>query len=335
MKTGRFARFVLLFALVAALVSSFVLGGFYSPWNSHHNASPPGFPDSGSQWVDWMQSPAQVPALPADPREPEPRAVTARAERIRRDAAAIRKESEKAGGWDKWRVATATYRGHLQARMDALKAQAEPANGPGYEVLEGRDQFPLFEVQSRWNLNYLVDPGLMDGFEKDRPVIAASRWLRKQGIDLIFVPIPKMTEVYIEHFLDPAPADGIIVPHVRKALLNLLENDVEVVDGFSLLRAQRDTDKEYLYNPADDHWAPRATVWRSATSSDWISVRPASPRPWPSSNVWSFRRALPAIYADPCNPCDICSAFHPAHPTRKSSPRFARCYGQVRSSARR
>jgi hypothetical protein len=66
-----------------------------------------------------------------------------------------------------------------------------------------------------------------------------------------------MTEVYIEHFLDPCPPDGIIAPHVRRTLLEMLDDDVEVVDAFPLFRAQHDTDREYLYNTADSHWAPR------------------------------------------------------------------------------
>jgi len=89
-------------------------------------------------------------------------------------------------------------------------------------------------------------------------VVAAQDWLKQRGIDLIFVPAPKMTEIYSEHFFDPSPPDGIVAPHVRRTLLELLEAGVEVVDGFRLFRSYRYADSEYLYNTADPHWAPRA-----------------------------------------------------------------------------
>jgi hypothetical protein len=66
-----------------------------------------------------------------------------------------------------------------------------------------------------------------------------------------------MTEIYIEHFVDPCPPDGVIAPHVRRTLLELLEAGVEVVDGRRLFRPLRESGLEYLYNTGDTHWAPR------------------------------------------------------------------------------
>src|ERR1700722_7867708 len=72
-----------------------------------------------------------------------------------------------------------------------------------------------------------------------------------------------MTEVYIEHFVRPCPTDGIIAPHVRRMMLESVEQDVEVVDGFRLFRSLRDVDSECLYNTCNAHWAPRASgIWR-------------------------------------------------------------------------
>jgi hypothetical protein len=200
---------------------------------------------------------------PVDPREAEAFAVDARALAIRRDAESIADECRLAAGgdWDRWRRDTDRYRSALRAKSESLKA-IDPALPDSslhkFAVLEGRDNFPLFEVAARQELNYLYDPASLDEFRRQQPVVAAHRWLRERGIDLIFVAVPKMTEVYVEHFLDPCPPDGIIAPHVRHALLELLEDDVEVVDGFRLLRPFRDPDAEYLYNTADTHWAPRA-----------------------------------------------------------------------------
>ncbi len=200
---------------------------------------------------------------PPVPPPPEPGVVAARAEVIRRDATAIRAECQRAAGgdWDKWQRDTAPFRAALKAKVDALKT-FDPPRAPWldsrYEALEGRDGFPLFEVGAREHLRYLYDPAALDGFRRDRPVAAAHRWLHGQGVDLIFVPVPKMTEVYAEHFLDPCPPDGVVAPHVRRTLLELLDDGVEVVDGYRLFRPARRPDPEYLYNTADPHWAPKA-----------------------------------------------------------------------------
>jgi hypothetical protein len=194
------------------------------------------------------------------PRQLEPRAIAARSEMIQRDANAIRAECQSAadGDWGQWQEKTAGYRADLKQRVGALKQLDKPrALDSLYEPLEGRDKFPLFEVGAREHLNYLFDPALLDDFRRTRAVVAAQRWLGRQGIDLIFVPVPKMTEVYIEHFLDSCPPDGNIAPPVRQALLELLDSGVEVVDGWRLFRSLRNADREYLYNTADTHWAPR------------------------------------------------------------------------------
>jgi hypothetical protein len=196
-------------------------------------------------------------------------AAKARADLIRGTAGALRAECQAAAGgdWEHWQRDTACYRAALKAKVAGLKCfkgQPVPPGQPprtleaSYEALEGKDDFPLFEIAPAIYIRYLHDPDYWQRY-RDRPVVAANRWLRRRGIDLIFVPVPKMTEVYVEHFLDACPTDGVIAPHVRRALLDLLEEDVEIVDGFSLFRSARDADPEYLYNAADSHWAPRAT----------------------------------------------------------------------------
>jgi hypothetical protein len=256
-------RAIDLLGLSACLVTAFGLGGWIDPWNRGALESPqPGRTKESRDYVAPTGDPRPALRLPQYPPQPEPRAVEARENVIQRDSAAILAECQRSAGgdWDRWQRETAWYRTNLKARIDALPDFPEtrfPVPEGGYEPLAGRGGFPLFEVASRAHLNYLYDPGTMDKFRQDRQVIAADRWLRQRGIDLIFVPVPKMTEIYIEHFLDSTPPDGIIAPHMRHALLELFDAHVEVVDGFSLFRALRDTDTEYLYNTADTHWAPR------------------------------------------------------------------------------
>jgi hypothetical protein len=197
-----------------------------------------------------------------DSSQPEPRAIAERNRVIRQDAESIRAECQRAarGDWKSWQEKTTPYRVALKQRVDALQAlTTSRAFAPErqYEALEGKAGFPLFELGSREHLNYLYDPATLDDFRRDRPVVAAGRWLRQRGVELIFVPVPKMTEVYVERFLDPCPEDCIIAPHVRRTILEMLSEDVEVMDLARVFRELRYTDAEYLYNTGDTHWAPR------------------------------------------------------------------------------
>jgi hypothetical protein len=258
--------------LAIALPAAFVAGSWLSPRVGHVVLPPQqgprviqNGPQSGTSILREVEAgdPLAYASQPAIPPQAEPRAAAARAAVIRRDAEAIRAECQRAAGgdWDKWQRDTAPYRAALLAKIQALKEFREhitPYAEGRIEALESRDGFPVFETAPQLHLNYLYKPESLDEFARDRPVVTASRWLRQQGIDLIFVPVPKMTEVYVEHFLDPCPPDGIIGPRIRRTLLDLLEDDVEVVDGLPLFRRARDVDAEYLFNTADPHWAPRA-----------------------------------------------------------------------------
>jgi hypothetical protein len=158
--------------------------------------------------------------------------------------------------WGFWKFTTGDYREQLKAKVTSLPPihfddagrkvphpiRFYPLSAPG---------FPLVEINAAEQLRHVYDPSSLDQFRKDKPVVRASRWLRGKGIDLILVPVPKMTEVYIEHFIDGAPA--IIAPHVRQTIDEMIADDVEVVDLFPLFRQHR---KEWLYNTVDRHWSP-------------------------------------------------------------------------------
>jgi hypothetical protein len=263
----RLLRAIEVLAILAALVTTFAVGVWLGPMLEIRSflAQPPS-PIVQSSARSSEDSSSGFPSLessqPEDPRRPEAHAVEARKQIIARDANAILAECQRAAGgdWDKWQRESASYRTALLAKIEALK-ERPPADedGPAVrnEPLEGQNGFPLFELGSRFYLDYLYDPAILDRFRRERQVVAARNWLHERGIDLIFVPIPKMTEIYIDKFLDPCPSDGIIAPHVRHTLLELLQEDVEVVDAFTVFRARRDADVEYLYNTADGHWAPR------------------------------------------------------------------------------
>jgi hypothetical protein len=281
--------------VAGAVVLALALGGFFvagswanawfNPWKTptHENSSKarngqPAAPDSPQ---------------PGDTPRAEPRAEQARTAVIRRDVEAVEGECQRAAGgdWEQWQRDTAPYRARLKARIAAVREF--PGDRPG--PLEGRDRFPLFEFEARRYLNYLHDPTTLDEFRRTRAVVAAHRWLRQRGIDLIFVPAPRMTELYVDHFLEPCPADGIIAPHVRRTLLELLNGEVEVVDGLRLFRALRDTDAEYLYNAADTHWGPRGTRIMAKEIADRIGRYAFGAR---ARFAVPIVQALPAPYFD-------------------------------------
>jgi SGNH hydrolase-like domain, acetyltransferase AlgX len=251
-------------ALAACLAGFFAAGMFYGrilERQTNDQASTLAAQEKSAPVPSFPPTFSWTPAEYASTDSPDVK--EARGAAIRRTAAAIHAECQAAAGgdWEKWQSATAPYRAALLEKIDALKRIVpQPSRYPEteYEALEGLDQFPLFEIDARTLLNYLYDPKTLDKFREQRLVVAADRWLRRRGIDLIFVPVPKMTEVYVEEFLNPCPADGIIAPHVRRTLLELLDQDVEVVDGLSLFRPLRKPAPDYLYNTSDTHWAPRA-----------------------------------------------------------------------------
>ena len=92
---------------------------------------------------------------------------------------------------------------------------------------------------------------------------------QEAGVDLIFAPVPKMIAVYVEHFLQPCPPTGIIAPHVRKTLLEMLEKTSKSSTACGCF-PHRDDDSEFLYNTCDPHWA------RGACGS-WPRRLPADP----------------------------------------------------------
>lgn len=186
----------------------------------------------------------------------------ARAASIRETKARLREECERAAGgdWDRWSTQLAPMRAGLAARIQAARPFRPQATG-SFEgrssVLAGKGDFPLFEPAPDVYLIHVLRPASLDPLRESRPVTAAARWLERKGIDLIFVPVPKMTEAHPEPFVEPCPPDRIIAPHIRRAIFELLEDDVEVVDVLPAFHRERDPGVEPLYQPADPHWAPR------------------------------------------------------------------------------
>lgn len=212
-------------------------------------------------WFVFRPKPAPTPVPDAPPKAeaPSPAAPNTAEERtaaIHASEEVIRAECQRAAGgdWDRWLTQLAPFRAELTERM---RASERPGVSDGETIMEGKEAFPLFEGNPHGYVRYLTDPASVEEFRRGQAVVAAARWLKRRGIDLVFVPVPKMTEVYPEHFSYHCPDDHIVAPHVRRTLLELLEADVEVVDLLPAFLEQRDKAAEYLYQPADPHWSTR------------------------------------------------------------------------------
>jgi hypothetical protein len=192
-------------------------------------------------------------------------AQTPRAEAIKANAKAIEQECQRAAGgdWQAWVNQLAPFRKGMLAQIEqALKnPRTSSQRTVSYGVLQAKGVPPLFDVTQ--SVGYLSPPELADyrTWLKERTsipaIVAVKNWLKNRGIDLIFVPVPKMIEVYPERVAENVPPSRIVAPHVRKMILDLLSQDVEVIDLLPAFLEARREDSAPLYLPADPHWSDR------------------------------------------------------------------------------
>jgi len=212
--------------------------------------------------------PATAPAAPRKARSARTAVAPApsRAESI----AAARKlllaqlAASGAGSWDAWSASVEPFRVALRERIAAAKPNNPQAKGPSearYEVLESLGEPPRFEAWPSSYVRYIANAPVSTSEFISRTAFvssigAISRWLASHGVDLVFVPVPKMTEVYPDERVAGAPADRIVAPQMRRGLLELLERNVEVVDLLPLfLEARKRPGAPSLYQRSDPHWA--------------------------------------------------------------------------------
>lgn len=190
----------------------------------------------------------------------------ARREAIQQTMRRIERECEIHGGgdWNRWFARLAPFRAALRKKIGELKPYNPAAEGTveaRCALLEAVGDPPLFETCPEMYLRYIYGPQDLNRFVETCPAIpaikAVAAWLKVRGIDLIVVPVPKMTEVYADRIVPETPPGMIVAPQSRKVLLELLKADVEVVDLLPpFLEASRSR-LEPLYRPADPHWAQR------------------------------------------------------------------------------
>ncbi len=205
------------------------------------------FPDSGI---------AKVPATPAPASKPDSiRPVTA-------TAAAV------GAGLDSARLAldTATPGDHAdRAKIDEPFRRANldyvnslPKDQPAFV---GKDGWLFF----RHEIEYLNGGDLAEQPDSDNPLLRLREFdslLAKQGVTLLFCPVPNKSDVYFEKL--PAgspPADSTIVnPYARKFMADLRRSGIGVIDLLpAFLSAKREDAgaPEMLFQKHDTHWTSR------------------------------------------------------------------------------
>jgi hypothetical protein len=199
-------------------------------------------------------SQAETDSAPIEPSD------ALRTKAIEQTIQSLQEECRQHGGdYDQWSQSLQPYRDALKARIGALKPNHPEAKDPytRFRLLEAVGDPPLFEQEPDAFLTYLLNPEVLGTFRRRNPLAVLSRWLRIQGIDLLFMPVPKMTEVYPDRQAQPCPADRVVAPHLRRLWLELLQNDVEVIDLLPTFLTLANRDGQPLYFPDDPHWGPR------------------------------------------------------------------------------
>ena len=170
------------------------------------------------------------------------------------------------GDWNKWHAALRPYRQALLAAYEHAAANPLPARST-----PGDKMGFIFWQSDRGRMAHANSALAITASGDDLPAyLAADRllpiaksltlWLRAQGIDLIFIPVPTAVQIYPEELVpNPAtlPKDRNAIPHLRRKLLTFLENDVEVLDLYPAFMQLRQTESRPLYIPADKHWTER------------------------------------------------------------------------------
>lgn len=240
---GRHLAFLRLLRLAVPLALSF------APALSALAAAPPAAPAAKAT------KPAKSPADPAHERE--------KSILDAKNVVLCQLAASGAGSWDEWSAGVEPFREALRAKIAAATPNNPKAKGPSesrYEVLESLRDPPRFEAWPSNYLRYLANaPVSTDAFIAQTAFVpsigAISRWLASHGVDLIFVPVPKMTEVYADQFVEKTPVDGIVAPQMRRAIHDLLDGNVEVVDLLPTFLEARKKAGPSLYQFADPHWA--------------------------------------------------------------------------------
>ncbi len=166
-----------------------------------------------------------------------------------------RAELNQAGGWNAWAEDLAPFRAGVR------------------EAIQGKWPWPAkenFVFQGKAVRLMLADEVPTRSAVHPREVIVdLHEQLRERNIDLILVLVPDKLSVYPDYLCDRVP-DGLS-PNlaVKKFMLQLLEDGVEVVDLHRVMaRRRQQDDTQPLYYDRDSHWRNRGARLAAAAIAE-------------------------------------------------------------------
>jgi hypothetical protein len=220
-------------------------------------------PDSPqAKRTDDSNTPAAPETSKGDPAEENPgsgsaeaAANSARQRDIEQAIKQARAELNQAGGWDAWAQKLVPFRAGVR------------------EATRGKWPWPAkkdFVFQGKAVRLMLADEVPTRSAVHPREVIVdLHEQLRERNIDLILVLVPDKLSVYPDYLCDRVP-DGLS-PNlaVKKFMLQLLEDGVEVVDLHRVMARRRQQDNtQPLYYDRDSHWRNRGARLAAAAIAE-------------------------------------------------------------------
>jgi hypothetical protein len=154
------------------------------------------------------------------------------------------------GDYAEWQTRLGPFHEAVRKRLARMPRQVK--------AVAGNDGYLFYQN----SLKYVAGGDLEKQRQGKNPlpvIVDFKRQLEQRGIDFLFVPVPTKLEVYPEK-LDPAVSklgSAIVNPYVRKFLLALCKQGVEVVDLLPAFLSAKGGDGEPLYQHQDTHWTDR------------------------------------------------------------------------------
>lgn len=167
-------------------------------------------------------------------------------------AEALEAELQKTGSGDysEWQAQLAPFHEAVRDRLKRMPRQIK--------AVAGTDGYLFYEH----SLRYVVGGDLEKQRDRKNPlpvIVEFKRQLEQRGVDFLFVPVPTKLEVYPEKLVPRTEAlsGSVVNPYVRKLLLALSRQRVEVVDLLPVFLRAKGGSGEPLYQRQDTHWTDR------------------------------------------------------------------------------
>jgi hypothetical protein len=154
------------------------------------------------------------------------------------------------GDYAEWQRRLAPFHEAVRKRLKRMPRQVKAVAG---------DDGYLFYQNS---LKYVVGGDLEKQRKGKNPlpiIVEFKRQLGQRGVDFLFVPVPTKLEIYPEK-LDSAfenLAGAIVNPYIRKLLLALSKEGVEVIDLLPAFLRAKGGVGEPIFQHQDTHWTDR------------------------------------------------------------------------------